>query len=59
MLPNSFEQWTDNCHYLLTGKFTRMLMDDLSLRINNKGKGNRIKFIAQLLSQGNAGNAAD
>jgi hypothetical protein len=44
---------------LLRGKFTRLPVYDLSLLINNKSKRDRINPIAQLMRQGNAGNATD
>ena len=55
----SVQQWCKNRCYLLPGKFARLPVDDLSLLVDNQRKGYRVDVVAQLMGQGNAGDAAE
>jgi len=59
LIRDSIKQRGNNFHYFFPGKLTRLPMDDLPLLVNNKGKGDSINNITQLMSQGNTGNTAD
>ena len=53
------KQRRNDFQYFLFRKFTGMLMDDLSLLINNDGKRHGIHVIAQLMGNADSGHVTN